>query len=292
MRNDEMPFDDYFGVDSITPAFDSLKVQGKYKLLVVLFLIDCSETMSGKRIEAVNAALQQLKYEFSIIKKEQSLDIKMAIMSFSSIPKWETQLEPIDEIHLKDIVIRPGSTQYGGAFHLLNKVLNRESFMKHTGKIAPPAIMFLTDGKPDDEYQPYLDELLKNPYFVNANRSVILLGDAINDKFAKKAVNQFVPDPNSDIISINDTKMIFNNLKLGTLRLVDVNQENERGYVNPFGNTPKKELENSVFNSFNNFIGKKYLSDKTFSYSDSIGNTDSSYENENSDDKHIFDENF
>ena len=72
--------------------------------------------------------------------------------------------------------------------------------MKHTGKIAPPAIMFLTDGGPTDDYESDLEDLLKNGWFVNASRSAVLLGDAIHDDAAKNAVRRFVEDPDNDIV--------------------------------------------------------------------------------------------
>ena len=213
-------FDDPFGTQSVTPGIGSLKKNGSYKLLVVIFVVDCSKTMSGDRIGAVNAALQELKYKLTEIKNDNSLELKVAIMSLASNAKWELQLTPIEEVSLSTIHTRPGLTEYGAAFHELNKVLRKDAYMKHMGKIAPPAIMFLTDGEPEDDYQADLDELLKNAWFTNASRSAVLLGDAIYNESAKDVVRQFVNDAQNDIVTAEDSTVIIQKIKLATMHTV------------------------------------------------------------------------
>ncbi len=206
--------------DSVTPVFGKMKTTGSAKLLVVIFVVDCSMTMAGDRIAAVNAALQEVKYKLNEIKEDNALDLQVAIMSFTSSAKWELELTPIEELDLKTIKTRPGLTEYGTAFHELNKVLRKDKFMKHTGKVAPPAIMFLTDGEPTDDYQSDLDELLKNGWFANASRCAVLLGDAIYNDAAKKAVSQFVNDADSEIVTAEDSTVIIQKVKIATMHTV------------------------------------------------------------------------
>lgn len=92
--------------------------------------------------------------------------------------------------------------------------------MKHTGKIAPPAIMFLTDGGPTDDYESDLEELLKNGWFANASRSAVLLGDAINDDDANNAVRRFVEDPDNDIVDAENSTVIIQKIKIATMHTV------------------------------------------------------------------------
>ena len=211
------PFD---GQQTMTPGFNSFKTTGTNKLLVVLFIVDCSRSMDGDRIMAVNAALTEVKSTLQDIKNDNGLDLKIAIMSFTSSAKWELQLTDIDEVSLENLRTRPGLTEYGNAFHELNKVLRKEQFMKHTGKIAPPAIMFLTDGGPTDDYESDLEDLLKNGWFANASRSAVLLGDAIHDDAAKNAVRRFVEDPDHDIVDAENSTVIIQKIKIATMHTV------------------------------------------------------------------------
>ena len=212
---------DPFGMQtSITPGLHTMHTTGVPKMLVVIFVIDCSRTMEGDRIGAVNAAMQEMQYKLSEFKNEYSLDLKVAVMSFASSAKWEISLTPIDEINLQTIKTRPGLTSYGAAFHELNKVLRKEGFMKHTGKTAPPAIMFLTDGEPNDDYHDDLNDLLKNGWFTNASRSAVLLGDAIDNPAARDAVSHFVKDGNNDIVSASDSTVIIDKIRIATMHTI------------------------------------------------------------------------
>ncbi len=215
---DDIFYDDPFGSqDTVTTQCDSLKTTGTAKLLTVIFIVDCSGTMTGERIAAVNAALQEVKFKLNEIREDNGLELKIAVMSFTSNVKWDLQLTPVEEVSLETINTRPGLTRYGAAFHELNRVLQKEKFMKHTGKIAPTAIMFLTDGVPTDDYQGDLDQLLENVWFANASRSAVLLGDAIHNDSARRAVEKFVNDPKEDIITADDSTVIIQKIELATM---------------------------------------------------------------------------
>lgn len=272
-------FNDPFGTQSITPGFDSLHTKGTGKLLVVIFVVDCSKTMSGDRIGAVNAAMQELKYKLTEIKNDNSLDLRIAILSFASSAKWELELTPIEEVNLNTIHTRPGLTEYGAAFHELNKVLRKESYMKHTGKIAPPAIMFLTDGEPEDDYQADLNELLKNGWFTNASRSAVLLGDAINNSSAKDAVSRFVNDADSDIVTAEDSTVIIQKIRIATMHTVagdpmqdsaadddrmTTSNDNDAVRDNHFGNTDDNPLGGDSSSNDDPFGGGSLSNDDPF----------------------------
>lgn len=226
---DDILRDDSFGVptdfdpfgtqQTVTPNLGSYKTAGTEKLLVVVFVIDCSQTMEGERIQAVNAALNEVKYKLQEVKKDNNLDLRIAIMSFTSGVRWELDLTDIDEVTLENLRTRPGLTQYGAAFHELNKVLTKDRFMKHVGKKAAPAIMFLTDGEPTDDYERDLDDLLKNGWFANASRSAVLLGDAIYNDAAKQAVSRFVGD-SEDIVGAENSTEIIDRIKIATMHTV------------------------------------------------------------------------
>ena len=249
--NDPFGGDDPFGgQQTMTPDFSSLKTTGSNKLLVVLFVVDCSRTMDGDRINAVNAALTELKSTLQDIKNDNGLELKIAIMSFTSSPKWEVPLTDIDEVSLKKLSTRPGLTEYGNAFHELNKVLRKEQFMKHTGKKAPPAIMFLTDGGPTDDYESDLDDLLNNSWFANASRSAVLMGDAIHDNNARDAVRKFVADPDQDIVGAEDSTVIIQKIKIATMHTV-AGDPMDKGTANSFNNPPSPSMK--ADNPFSDF---------------------------------------
>ena len=205
---------------NFTPGIGNLTTQSSQKLLVVIFVVDASRSMENGRIGAVNNALKELKYKLSEIQMDNNLDLKVAIMSFTSSARWEVELTPIEELDFNGIQTRAGLTQYGTVFHELNKALTKDNFMKHIGKIAPPAIMFLTDGEPDDDYNYDLEQLLKNAWFTNASRSAVLIGDAIYNDSARKAVAHFVNSEADDIVAAEDSTMIIQKIQVATLHTI------------------------------------------------------------------------
>lgn len=276
--SDPTAVDDPFGTQqTITPGLNTLTTSGTNKLLVVLFVVDCSKSMDGDRIMAVNAALTELKPVLQDIKNENALDLKIAIMSFTSSAKWDLKLTNIDEVSSMRIGTRVGLTQYGNAFHELNKVLTKEQFMKHTGKVAPPAIMFLTDGAPTDDYADDLERLLKNGWFSNASRSAVLMGDAINDNKARDAVRSFVRDPDNDIVGAEDSTNVIQKIRLATMHSVigDVIDSGDSISDTPgnTGNTANSGDTNDLSGAMNYFggsddpfsgAGDPFVSDDTF----------------------------
>lgn len=95
--------DPFAGQQTMTPGFHSFKTTGTNKLLVVIFVVDYSRSMDGDRIMAVNTALTEVKSILQEIKKNNDLDLKIAIMSFTSSAKWE--LHPFG-----------GDDPFGGSF--------------------------------------------------------------------------------------------------------------------------------------------------------------------------------
>ena len=235
----------------VTPDYSSLKTSGVNKLLVVVFVVDCSDTMKGERIMAVNAALAEIWVVLRNIKNANGLDLKVAIMSFTSSTRWELQLANVDEVSFENLKVRPGLTEYGNAFHELNKVLREDRFLKHSGKKAPPAIMFLTDGRPSGDYESDLEELLNNEFFAGASRSVVLLGDAIHDDVARNAVKRFVKDPDKDIVDADNSAVIIQKVKLATMHAVA--DEPIKGNNNNGNGTSPSDSNNDKDNPFKNF---------------------------------------
>ena len=92
--------------------------------------------------------------------------------------------------------------------------------MNHVGKKAAPVIIFLTDGEPTDDYLPDLEQLMKNGWFSCANRSAILMGDAFSNDIAKNAVEKFVSNPHTDVISADDTTVVTEKITAATIHTV------------------------------------------------------------------------
>jgi hypothetical protein len=116
-------------------------------------------------------------------------------------------------------------TYFSNAFRKLGEKLTRKEFMAHTGKIAQPYIMFMTDGEPtpDDNYGPEIDALLENGWFTNSQRFAVLIGrNAINSSDARSAVSKFVSNPEEGIINAADAATIVAEVQAKTIHTIQI----------------------------------------------------------------------
>ena len=212
---------DVYATTSATPPMDSLRTTFTGKKVIVIFVIDSTRSMDGERIGAVNSALAEVVDSLRDLNNAHNLDLRVAIMSFTHSIQWERTLTPIEELDVPVIKTRPGNTLYGVAFRELQNVLRTDRFMEHSGKIAAPAIIFMTDGEPDpaDDYDNDLDELQKNGWFLAASRSAILIGDAIHHQKARDAVSRFVSDT-ANVTAAEDGSNIIRQINLATMHTV------------------------------------------------------------------------
>lgn len=202
-----------------TPPINAITSDGVNKKLDVIFLIDCSTSMTGAPINSVNIALREVISELSDFSENNTIDIYISIMSFTSNAKWELKsalLNKCNSFDFNDIEVRKGLTQYGVAFHELNRTLNKTDLMNHTGKIAKPVILFMSDGAPDDDYSYDLEKLRNNEWFNNSFRNAILTGEAVDKHDAEQAVNGFISDDGA-ILKARDCVSIVNKIELATI---------------------------------------------------------------------------
>ncbi len=166
----------------MTPDISSLKstVAENRQILNMLFMIDVSGSMRGKRIAQVNYALENI---FKELRRRDDLHstIKVGLMEFCRDAEWITpQPMPLDDIVFTEIDTRQQITCYGAAFDRLNEKLSREGFFNpNLGEYFAPLILFVTDGEPVDAgaYPAALERLKRNGWFNKASKYAIAVGE-------------------------------------------------------------------------------------------------------------------
>ena len=214
------------GTETYTPQMGSMTTKGTAKLFNIIFVVDVSGSMRyDGRIEAVNEAFTQMIPALRQVQMDcmTEFELRIAIMTFDEQARWIVNPTPILEYNHQDIACSPWVTFFSRAFRTLGEKLTRSEFMAHTGKIAQPYIMFMTDGEPteDDDYQPELDELLQNGWFKIAQRFAVLIGsDTVNSPSARAAVERFVTNTKEGIINAADAADIVAAVEAKTVHTV------------------------------------------------------------------------
>lgn len=219
---------DFMGSEVYTPQMGDMHTKGTAKLLNIIFVVDISGSMRfDGRIEAVNEAFTQMIPALRQIQIDSmsEFELKISIMTFDQNARWLVAPTPIMEYNHEDLVCSEYVTYFSNAFKKLGEKLTRKEYMAHTGKLAQPYIMLMTDGEPtpDDNYQPALDELLGNGWFKASQRFAVLIGtDAINSQKARDAVAQFVTNPTEGIINAADAATIAAEVQAKTIHTIQI----------------------------------------------------------------------
>lgn len=220
--------DDFMSNEIFTPQIGGMQTKGTAKLLNIFFVVDVSGSMRAEgRIDAVNEAFTQMIPALRQIQMDSmsEFELRIAIMTFDQTARWIVPPTPIMEYNHEDIKCSEWVTYFSEAFKVLGEKLTRKAYMAHSGKIAAPYIMFMTDGEPDkdDNYPPELDNLLGNGWFKASQRFAVLIGrDTINSLVARAAVSKFVTSEAEGIINAADAAAIAAEVQAKTIHTIQI----------------------------------------------------------------------
>ena len=156
---------------------DKLKIPGgalANRPLHFFWMVDCSSSMAGDRIGAVNHAIQEC---IEPMREEAAgnpnAQLYIHTLKFASGASWVTaEPVPIEEFAWEDVEAK-GITDMGKAFELLAGLL---SMPPMPDRALPPVIVLLTDGYPTDDWKRPLEKLLKMPWGKKAVKVAIAIG--------------------------------------------------------------------------------------------------------------------
>lgn len=157
--------------------------------MILFFLIDTSGSMSGKKIQSVNDAIENVLPIIGEMSDENpDAEINIAAMKFSTGVDWVYN-EPKEA---KDFIWQPVSpealTSLGEACRELSRKLSRTNGFMPTSTGSgyyAPAIILLSDGGPTDDFQSGLKVLKENSWFKNAIKVAIAIGDDADEDVLK-----------------------------------------------------------------------------------------------------------
>ena len=156
---------------------DKLKIPGgalANRPLHFFWMVDCSSSMAGDRIGAVNHAIQEC---IEPMREEAAgnpnAQLYIHTLKVASGASWVTaEPVPIEEFAWEDVEAN-GITDMGKAFELLAGQL---SMPPMPDRALPPVIVLLTDGYPTDDWKRPLEKLLKMPWGKKAVKVAIAIG--------------------------------------------------------------------------------------------------------------------
>lgn len=144
-----------------------------------IWIVDCSGSMFGEKIGAVNHAIQSVIPEMAdAAANNPNAQLLIRTLQFSSGASWVTANPvPVEDFAWDDLEAC-GVTDLGQAFELLAAQLTIPPMSE---RALPPVLVLLSDGQPTDDYRKSLDQLIHLPWGKKAVRIAISIGQDADD---------------------------------------------------------------------------------------------------------------
>ena len=176
--------------------------------LDIIYVVDTSGSMDGAKIQSVNNAMHELENLLrGEARKNPSAQVNVRILTFGgATSQWHIKERTnVEQFHYDDINHVDGMTPFGHALGVLCDILGSD---KMPARGLKPIVVLLSDGWPNDTWEPNLERLLSLPWGEKAIKIAIAIGkDADKDILAR-----FTTDPNL-VLNANSSTDLKNFIK-------------------------------------------------------------------------------
>lgn len=162
------------------------------RALHVIVLVDCSGSMRYRgKIQALNIAVREAIPHLRQLERDLGdTTVLMRVVRFSTGAEWHVkEPTPIARFEWRDVEAG-GFTDLGVALALVARALEGTDAADDAPR---PVLLLITDGRPTDDFDAGLHELVATPAGARAIRTAIAIGDDVDHE----VLQQFVSDPDA-----------------------------------------------------------------------------------------------
>lgn len=193
------------------------------KILHFIWMLDCSGSMTGEKIQSLNYAIRNaLPGIIDIAEKNKDIEIFMRIIKFSDGAQWLTE-KPVelDKFIWSDLQTG-GITDLGAALDMVNEELSKLD--KKTN--LPPVIILVTDGQPTDNYEEGLRKLLSSEIGSQSVRIAIAIGEDVDNDI----LQDFIGNNDERPLQAGNSHSLINLIKWSSINAVDKSFQQVKEY--------------------------------------------------------------
>lgn len=214
------------------------------RVMPFFFLVDTSKSMQGKKIGAVNAAIEEMLPDLRRLSDSQAdSEIRLAVLQFSSGCEWVTpSLISLDNFDDWEPLTADGLTDLGSAFEELNQQFSENGFLSKSSSSSgfyAPIIMLLSDGDPTDDWYGALKKLQNNKWYQSAIKVAVAIGEDANEYVLTKSIRN--PELLFSVNDISNLKKVVRFIAVTSSQIAStsaaVNKETPER-INPENVTP------------------------------------------------------
>jgi uncharacterized protein YegL len=143
--------------------------------LQFIWIVDCSGSMQGKKIESLNLAIKEsIKPMQDVADENPNAEVLVRVIKFSDGAQWHVS-QPTDIHNFKWTDLNAeGVTDMGKALKILAEALKLEN-MPQRG--LPPVLVLVSDGQPTDDFNGGLKAVMEQPWGTKAVRIGVAIGE-------------------------------------------------------------------------------------------------------------------
>ena len=195
------------------------------------WVVDCSGSMYGEKIGAVNHAIQSTIPDMvDAANDNPNAQLLIRTLKFSNGASWVTANPVNIEDFTWEDLDADGLTELGKAFEMLAAQL---TIPPMSDRALPPVIVLLSDGQPTDDYKKALDKLLNLPWGKKAVRIAISIGQDADDA----VLTEFTGNREL-VLQANNPQALVKMIKWASTAASSVSAPASRVQADPFvGNT-------------------------------------------------------
>lgn len=176
-----------------------------------IIMADCSGSMAGDRMQALNYAIADMLPQLADWERDQVIaQVMVRVLGFATTPEWHVaEPVPVADLRWKALhAVEGGYTNMGPAFREVAAAIAPDRL---EARALRPAILLVTDGRPTDLGNEFADGLTALTSFP-AGQASLRLAIAIGHDAKSEFLDQFIGDPTVPVIVAGNTEEIAERL--------------------------------------------------------------------------------
>ena len=192
-------------------AFDPSKYTvAKARPLPVILLLDRSGSMSGEKISTLNSAVNEMIQSFKTAGQNE-VEINLGVISFGDGgATYDLQLQPVAGINVITLQAN-GGTPMGMALRMAKDLIEDKETIPSKGY--RPAVVLVSDGEPNDEWERPMDDFISGGRSSKCERFAMAIGTSQEDP----VLNKFLSGTENKVFLASDASKIRDFFKFVTM---------------------------------------------------------------------------
>ena len=175
------------------------------RTLHFFFMLDCSGSMQGAKIAALNTACETaIPAMREVAAKNPEAQVLVRVITFSDNAQWAVLPTDLNDFKWKDLTA-DGVTDMGKALEMVAEELKPEKLGK---RLLKPVIVLASDGQPTDNFDRGLKALMDQTLGKKAICMAIAIGDDADEDVLKK----FIGNPEIKLLKSDNSADLVNKI--------------------------------------------------------------------------------